>query len=60
MIEIRTVNTDVLTMQRIIILKIFFVGVSFQGTDGQHFGFHWGVGPIEMSFVLRLWNGSQE
>ena len=47
-------------MQRITLLYLFQFGVSFQEEEGQHFCIIFAVGPIELNFTLRLWNGTQK
>lgn len=56
MIEIRTTDNEHIMMQKITLLWIFHIGVSYQNLEGQHFGLMFGIGPIELSFTVRLWN----
>ena len=56
MIEIRTTDNEHIMMQKMTLLWIFHIGVSYQNLEGQHFGFMFGIGPIELSFTVRLWN----
>lgn len=60
MIRIDTVNSDTALIQELVLLYIFKFGVSFQRDKGEHFGFHFGIGPVELHFNLRLWNGTQK
>ena len=56
MIDISTVNNEHILAHKLTFLWIFHFGISYQDLDGQHFGFDLGIGPVEMSFVVRLWN----
>ena len=56
MIEIRTTDNEHIMMQKMTLLWIFHIGVSYQNLEGQHFGCMFGIGPIELSFTVRLWN----
>jgi len=56
MININTVNNEHIMMQKITLLWLFHIGASYQSLDGQHFGVLFGIGPIEFSFTVRLWN----
>jgi len=60
MIKISTVNNEQIIMQKITFLYLFHLGVSFQEVDGQHFGIIFGIGPIELNFTVRLWNGTSK
>ena len=60
MIRIDTVNNADIIQQRLTLLYLFQFGVSFQNLDGQHFGIIFAIGPLELNFTLRLWNGTQE
>lgn len=60
MIKLRTVNNDNVIMQEIVLLYLFVFGVSFARERGEHFSFNFGIGPIELQFTLRLWNGTQK
>ena len=60
MIRLDTVNNSNIIMQRITFLYLFQIGVSFQEEEGQHFCIIFAVGPIELNFTMRLWNGTQK
>ncbi len=60
MIRINTVNNEQIIMKKITFLYLFHFGVSFQEVDGQHFGLIFGIGPIELNFTVRLWNGTSK
>jgi hypothetical protein len=60
MIRVDTVNNEQIIMQKVTFLYLFSFGVSFQNLDGQHFGIIFGLGPIELNFTVRLWNGTSE
>ena len=60
MIRIDTVNNADIIQQRLTLLYLFQFGVSFQNLDGQHFGIIFAIGPIELNFTVRLWNGTQK
>ncbi len=60
MIRLDTVNNSDIIMQRITLLYLLQIGVSFQDLDGQHFGLIFAIGPIELNFTIRLWNGTQK
>ena len=60
MIKLRTVNNDNIIMQEIVLLYLLVFGVSFTRERGEHFSFNFGIGPIELQFTLRLWNGTQK
>jgi hypothetical protein len=60
MIRIDTVKNDASMIQEIVLLYFFKFGVSYQKDKGEHFGIHFGIGPIELHFNLRLWNGTSK
>jgi|DEB0MinimDraft_10_1074344.scaffolds.fasta_scaffold393323_2 hypothetical protein len=60
MIRIDTIQQDDLIMQQLTLLYLLKIGVSVQVNEGQHFGLNFGIGPLELSFVVRLWNGTQK
>lgn len=60
MIQLHTVNNEDIMMQRITLLYVFSFGVSFQRLDGEHFGLIFAIGPLELNFTVRLWNGTQK
>jgi hypothetical protein len=58
MIRVDTINQEDIIMYQLTLLYMFKFGVSAQINEGQHFGLNFGLGPLELSFVARLWNGS--
>ncbi len=60
MIRIDTINDSHIIEQRLTLLYLFQIGVSFQDLGGQHFGIIFALGPIELNFTVRLWNGTQK
>jgi len=58
MIRLRTVQRPGIIIQEFVIFGIFTFGVSSQEQKGNHFGFHFGIGPLELAFQLRVWNGT--
>jgi hypothetical protein len=60
MIKIDTVNNDTSMIQEIVLLYVFKFGVSYQKNKGEHFGIHFGIGPMELNFTVRLWNGTSK
>ena len=60
MIHIQTINQDGVMLQKLQLLYLFYITVAHQNTNGEHFTFGFGVGPFELSFTARMWNGAQK
>ena len=60
MISLQTVDHDDTFLQKLQLLYIFYITVAVQRVNGEHFTLGFGIGPFELSFTARMWNGTHE